>query len=111
MDFNRLCDKPSGWEVGEVPQWVPASPAFSELLAPVGKEIQTLFLIFGMTPVLRGQDPGFEELRGVVKRILKPVLQVSSGAKGPFYHRRIKGTTRSSDIAVSGRELCTQKVR
>lgn len=31
-------------------QWVPASPVFSELLAPVGKEIQTLFLIFSMTP-------------------------------------------------------------
>lgn len=58
MPFNRLCDKPSGWEVGEVPQWAAASPTFSELLALVGKEIQTLFLIFGMTHCAEGSRPG-----------------------------------------------------
>lgn len=93
----------------EVPQWAPASPAFSELLAPVGKEIQTLFLIFWYDPLcLRGQDLGFQELKDAAKRILKCVFQVSSGAKAPLYHRRIKGTTKSSDIiAVPDRELCT----
>lgn len=84
------------WEK-EAASELSASFIFSELLAPVGKEIKTSFLIFSYDPQCwRVTAWGLGSL--AVKKIWNALFTVSLPAYDSFYNRNTKGTIQDANV-------------